>query len=116
ADTLFFLDSGQKRILALNIEKKQPTILPIGEYPDIRAIVADEKYLYFLAQGLFRFTLSGTDVASIVENADDVINSGNSLGVFGSYVYVLNKEKNNIYRYTTNDDQLDSKPAAWIQP
>jgi hypothetical protein len=116
ADTLFFLDSGQRRILALNIERKQPTILPIGEYPDIRAVIADDKYLYFLAQGLFRFTLSGTDVANIVENADDIINSSQSLGVFGSYVYVLNKPQNNIFRYTTNDDQLDSKPTAWIQP
>ncbi len=115
-DTLFFLDVGQKKVLALNIEKKQPTLLPIGEYPDIRAIVADEKYVYFLAKGLFRFTLSGTEVAGLVENEDDIINTSQSLAVFGNYVYVLNKEHNNIFRYATNDDQLNSKPTAWIQP
>jgi hypothetical protein len=114
-ETLFFLDSGQRKILALNIERKQPTILPIGEYPDIRAIVADDRFLYFLGEGLFRFTLSGTEVATLVENADDTIRTGHSLGVFGSYVYVLNKTQNNIFRYTTNDDQLDGKPSAWVQ-
>ncbi|MBW7955220.1 hypothetical protein H3C66_00640 [Patescibacteria group bacterium] len=115
AETLFFLDSGQRRILALNIEKKQPTLLPIGEYPDIRALVANDEFLYFLGQGLFRFTLSGTEVASIVENSDDVITDGQSLGLFDKYLYVLNKTRNNIFRYDTEDDKLDSEPTAWIQ-
>jgi hypothetical protein len=78
-------------------------------------MIADDKFLYFLGQGLFRFTLSGTDVAKIVENPDATITGGQSLGVFGSYVYVLNKEQNNVFRYTTNDEQLDSKPVAWVQ-
>lgn len=115
-DTLFFLDSGQKKILALNIERKQPTILPIGEYPDIRALAANDEFLYFLGQGLFRFTLSGTEVASIVENSDDITNGGQSLGLFDKYLYVLNRDQNNIFRYDTEDDELDSKPAAWIKP
>lgn len=116
SDTLFFLDSGQKKILALNIERKQPTILPVGEYPDIRAMIADDEYLYFLGQGLFRFTLSGTEVATLVENSDDITSAGQSLGLFGKYLYVLNKEQNNIFRYDTEDDELDSKPVGWIQP
>lgn len=114
-DTLFFLDSGQKKILALNIEKKQPTLLPIGEYPDIRALSADDKYLYFLGEGLFRFTLSGTDVAKIVENPDDTIKTGQSLGLFDKYLYVLNKEQNNIFRYDSADDSLSGKPTGWVQ-
>lgn len=114
-DTLFFLDGGQRKVLALNIEKKQPTLLPIGEYPDLRAMAADNSYLYFLSQGLFRFTLSGTDVAKLVENPDDTITNGQSLGVYGSNVYVLNKEKNNIFRYATDDDQLNSTPSGWVQ-
>ncbi len=114
-DTLFFLDSGQKKILALNIERKQPTLLPIGEYPDIRALVADDQFLYFLGEGLFRFTLSGTDVASLVENPDDPIKTGQSLGLFDRYLYVLSKEQNNIFRYDTADNSLDGKPTAWIQ-
>jgi|GEM_PF-822498 len=114
-DTLFFLDSGQKKILALTIDKKQPTVLPIGDAAEIRAIIADEKYLYFLGQGLFRFTLSGTDVAKLVENPDDTLKNGSAVGIFGSYAYVLNKSQNNIFRYTTNDDQLNSKPVTWVQ-
>jgi len=114
-DTLFFLDSGQKKILALNIERKQPTLLPIGEYPDIRALVADDQFLYFLGEGLFRFTLSGTDVASLVENPDDPIKTGQTLGLFDRYLYVLSKEQNNIFRYDTADNSLDGKPTAWIQ-
>jgi hypothetical protein len=114
-DTLFFLDSGQRKILALNIEKKQPTLLSIGEFPEIRALVADERFVYFLGQGLFRFTLSGTEIAKLVKNTDETIASGQSIGVFGSYVYVMNKGQNNIFRYTVGEDQLDSKPAAWVQ-
>lgn len=114
-NTLFFLDSGQRRILALDIEKKQPTMLPVGEFPTITSMVADERYLYFLADGMFRFTLGSTDVATLVENEDETIISGNSLELFGSYVYVMNKSRNNIFRYTTNDDQLDSAAAPWVQ-
>lgn len=114
-NTLFFLDSGQRRILALDIEKKQPTMLPVGEFPSITSMVADERYLYFLADGMLRFALGSTDVATLVENEDETITSGNSLELFGSYVYVMNKSRNNIFRYTTNDDQLDSTPAAWVQ-
>jgi len=114
-DTLFFLDSGQKKILALNIEKKQSTLLPIGEYPDIRALSTDDKFLYFLGEGLFRFTLSGTDVAKIVENPDDTIKTGQSLGLFDKYLYVLNKEQNNIFRYDSGDDALSGKSTGWVQ-
>lgn len=114
-DTLFFLDSGQKKILALNIERKQPTILPIGEYPDIRSLSADDEFLYFLGEGLFRFTLSGTDVATLVENPDDTIKTGQYLGLFDKYLYVLNKDQNNIFRYDTDDDSVTSKPVSWVQ-
>ena len=114
-DTLFFLDSGQRKILALNIEKKQPTLLSIGEFPEIRALVADEQFVYFLGQGLFRFTLSGTEIAKLVKHTDETISTGQTVGVFGSYVYVMNKDQNNIFRYTAGDDQLDSKPTSWVQ-
>lgn len=114
-DTLFFLDSGQRKILALNIEKKQPTLLSIGEFPEIRALVADEQFVYFLGQGLFRFTLSGTEIAKLVKNTDETIANGQSVGVFGSYVYVMNKAQNNIFRYSAGDDQLDGKPTSWVQ-
>jgi len=114
-DTLFFLDSGQKKILALNIERKQPTILPIGEYPDIRSLSADDEFLYFLGEGLFRFTLSGTDVATLVENPDDTIKTGQYLGLFDKYLYVLNKDQNNIFRYDTDDDSVSGKPVSWVQ-
>lgn len=114
-DTLFFLDAGQKKILALNIEKKQPTLLPIGEYPDIRAVTADEKYLYFLGEGLFRFTLSGTDVATLVKDPDDTIKTGQMLGLFDRYLYVMNRTQNNIFRYDTSDEGDESKPVGWVQ-
>lgn len=114
-DTLFFLDAGQKKILALNIEKKQPTLLPIGEYPDIRAVTADEKYLYFLGEGLFRFTLSGTDVATLVKDPDDTIKTGQMLGLFDRYLYVMNRTQNNIFRYDTSEEGDESKPVGWVQ-
>lgn len=115
AETLFFLDTDQRKVLALNIERKQPTLLPIGDYPEIRALVADQSYLYFLSQGLYRFTLSGTEVASLVKNVDEVIRGGQSIGLFDRYLYVLNRERNNIFRYDTSDTQLESTPLAWIQ-
>lgn len=114
-DNLYFFDLEQKTLVTLNSTSKQASKYDISS-ADIRdAVVFEEDPLLLTSSGIGTLTL--TDEESEYE---EVIAEGDSnreaslLASFEPYVYVVNPEKRNIYRYAASDEGF-SDPIGWIQ-
>ncbi len=114
-ETMIFLDKGQKKILALNVARKQPTLLPTGDQEMLKDIAFNEKELFILSNGIFRFDLSSSELAKEVRAKEEANEAGEQLRLFDQFLYVLNKERRNIYRYTIDKDGKFSDPIGWLQ-
>jgi hypothetical protein len=114
-DTLLFLDSGQKKVLALDTKLKQVTPLPIGDVSEIKDASLGNTTLILLGSGLHKFTLGSNAPAVQLKGSDDANGNADSVVLFGQNVYVLNKEKKNIYRYALKEGDQVTDPVAWLQ-
>jgi hypothetical protein len=113
-DSLMFLDKGQKKVIALDANKKYQ-FLPIGDVPEIQDFAFDPKNMYLLGNGLYRFQLDANQAAAQVKTPEDALQGAQFIRTFGSYVYVLNKEKRNIFRYTPAENNTLSAAVGWIK-
>ncbi len=114
-DTLVFLDHGQKKSLGLSIPQKQATLLPIGELSNVRDLSLEEKQLYILGDDISVFTLDKSQAAEGLKVSPDRLQTSSQLIVFGNFLYVLNKEQRNIFRYTLDDKNEVTGPIGWVQ-
>jgi hypothetical protein len=114
-DTLVFLDQGQKKVLAVNADNKQYTSLPIGDFPELKDIDLEAKNLYLLGNGISEFNMSESQPAQQLKASDDQLQNAQFIRSFNQYIYVLNPEKRNIFRYAFTDKTTLSDAAGWIK-
>ncbi len=112
---MIFLDEGQKKMIALNVESKQQTSLPIGEYPFIKDFIFEGRRLWLLANGIYQYSLGSDQPAKQLKAEDDQNRDAEFIRVFGSYVYVLNKTKGNIYRYVPAEGDTLTDAVTWLR-
>lgn len=112
--TMFFLDREQKQIAILDIQTKKLNLIKL---PDLTAkdITASTDQLYLLGNGIYNLSLEPLNF----EGFEELKSEGDSdreailIKFFESYLYVLNPEKRNIYRYIVDSDDL-SEPIGWL--
>jgi hypothetical protein len=114
-DTLVFLDQGQKKVLAVNADNKQYTSLPIGDFSELKDIDLEAKNLYLLGNGISEFNMSESQPAQQLKASDDQLQNAQFIRSFNQYIYVLNPEKRNIFRYAFTDKTTLSDAAGWIK-
>jgi len=116
ANSLFFLDSGQKRVIGLDIDTKQTTLLPTDTLSQLQDFGLIGKTMYLLGGGISQLNLESQQPPTTLfpsggENAD-----ATQLRTYGTYVYLLNPVKHNIFRYAVLDQSTLSSPSAWVRP
>jgi len=123
--TLFFADSQQKQLLALNLPNNQLVNYSINEIDSIKSITVSNENLYILNSGIYQTTLdetqeNGNEQAKLkigplqlIKEEGDSDRGGILVGFYESYLYVFNPEKRNIYRYVVREDEL-SEPIGWL--
>ncbi|MFH2118211.1 MAG: hypothetical protein ABII10_00515 [Candidatus Paceibacterota bacterium] len=113
-NTLFTLDAAGQKIVTLDLDTKQTAQIPLENIGVARAIAVNGKIIYVLADGIHAYDLSGEtrDQTQLKEQGNSD-RAGNLLGFFATYLYVVNPEERNIYRYLKNTEGL-SDPIGWL--
>lgn len=113
----YFIDSEKKQAVALDVTTKQVAKQNLDSIGTVKAVTAgvDESKMFLLANGIFENSLTADAVPVNIKEEGDSNRGATLVGSFGSYVYVFNPEKRNIYRYIKGDDgDQYSDPIGWL--
>ncbi len=116
--TAYFADLENKKIIQLDLTKKQSSLLPIGAMNKLTDVSLSGQFLYLLGGGLSRWDTQQTEAtlqpAKTLKAEGDSDREGTLLGSFGSYLYVLNPAKRNIFRFAIDKQDKASEPIGWL--
>lgn len=111
---LFSLDAAGKKGVYVNLENKQATKFSIDEIEgEVKDVSLNDESVFLLGGGLHSFDIDDQDSYKQLKEEGDSDRGGIILETYGSYLYVLNPEKRNIYRYLLKDGEL-SEPIGWL--
>jgi len=113
-DNLIFIleNSGQEILKITPDQNKEKITLENNE--KIRDFTISENKLFVLSNGIKMLDLESNDkkFINIKEEGESDKDAGH-LSSFGPYLYLVNQNKRNIYRYYYNADKL-SDPIGWL--
>lgn len=109
-----FIDDEKKEALILNLQTKQVFKLDLSSLAPIRSIGAFQtSQIVVLANGVYTLDLKEGATPVVVKEEGDSNREGTLTASFGSFVYVFNPDKRNIYRYVQEGDTY-SDPVGWL--
>ena len=118
---MYILGNSGQEILKTNLNDSNKNIQSIKSENKIRDLSISEGNIYFLETGITMLQSSEipsgddfdlTNLEELKEEGDSDRN-GEFLNSFGPYLYLVNTDKRNIYRYYHNNDEL-SDPIGWL--
>lgn len=110
---LYILENNRREILKINLQSKENQILSIPEGKEVRSFAVSEGQLYFLADGLWRLDVSNPNQYEQLKSEGDSDRGVTLMAAYGPYLYLVNVERRNIYRFYYNDGQL-SEAIGWL--
>lgn len=108
-----FLDSGKKQIIVLNLANKQIQQFDLSDEGDLVDLELTDSTITVLGKGVLSKNLEDKE-----SSFKEIIAEGDSnreatlIEGFATYVYLLNPDKRNIYRYSKQEDGY-SDPIGW---
>jgi len=108
-----FLDKERQQVIVLNLENKQHQTYNYDQLDQLRDFKLMDEELFLLSQGVHRAELAGEAEAEEVIAEGDSNRAGTHLAAYVTYIYVLNPEKREIYRYAEREDGY-SEPIGWV--
>ncbi len=108
-----FVDAEKKRVVVLDLASKKVQLFVLTDLGQIQATTVGSNSLYALSDGLWELEFSDDATPQEIKESGDSNRAGSLLGSFGSYLYVLNPEKRNVFRYSQTADGV-SDPIGWI--
>ncbi len=129
-NNLYVLDQEKQQVINLHLETQETQIIDLNSEVSAVDLAAAENELYILGQGIYYYSPGQTSSAESeaedsttnqiqegslvqIKEPGDSDRAAVSLDGFSSYLYVLNPEKRNIYRYLIDDQEL-SEPIGWL--
>ena len=113
--TAVFVDAALQQLLVLNLDTKQVTVVKHSQLSKTKSIVEQSpSTVTILAGGLYQINLSQPDTITEIKAEGDSNRDAKLLGSFGTYVYVLNPVKRNMYRYSLQNGSY-SDPIGWLR-
>jgi len=109
---IFILENSGQEILRIKSDGNQEKI-SLQDRATIRDFTVTENKLFVLSSGLKMLDLQKNQGFVSIKEEGESDKNGELLSSFGPYLYLLNREKRNIYRYYYNQDQL-SEPIGWL--
>lgn len=118
----YFLDQERKQFVALDLTKKQSSVLPLGTLGNVVDFAPTASYLYLLGNGIERWALGeGQKSLESLKTSGDSDKEATLLRSYSSYLYVFNPNKRNVFRYTLGSGSTKatasakiSDPIGWI--
>ncbi len=112
-DNIFVLESNNQEILKINADRSQEKIA-LANTSKLQDFTISDNKLFILSNGLQMLDLLAKERGfSTIKQTGESDREANQLESFGPYLYLINKNKRNIYRYYYHNDQL-SEPIGWL--
>lgn len=108
-----FLDAGKKKIITLNLENKQIQQLDLENVENLVDLELTSTTATVLGQGVLTKDLNDDQKFTEIIAEGDSNRAATLIEGFASYIYLLNPEKRNIYRYSEQKDGY-SDPIGWV--
>ncbi len=109
----FILENNGQEILQITADQKKEKIT-LDNKAQIRDFSVSENKLFVLSNGLKMLDLKGDkQTFTEIKPEGESDKTAEHLSSFGPYLYLLNKDKRNVYRYYYNNDKL-SDPIGWL--
>jgi hypothetical protein len=108
-----FVDRDKKQAAVLNLQTKQLTLVSLAAVGQVQSVVIQGNRLFVLGDGVFTIPIATDAQAETSIPSGESNAKGTLLGAYESYIYVLNPEKRNIYRYLKQSEGY-SQPVGWL--
>lgn len=113
--TAWLVDTGKRQALVLDLERKQAQLFDLTKMAGVVDVAIDGDTVWLLGDGLWRTKLTDPKELTQVKPAGESNQAGTHIAAYNSFVYVVNPEKRNIYRYAKVSDTEYSDPIGWLQ-
>ncbi len=109
-----FLDAGQKKAIALDLKNKQVQQFDLNDIDQLTDLELIDSTMAILGGGVLMKNLENNEAefAEVIAEGDSNRNA-TLIESFATYIYILNPEKRNIYRYAKQPNGY-SKPIGWV--
>jgi len=114
ADKLVILDKRQKTLYALSLDKKSLDKNTDPVIGDSRLIGIYEDKTYFFVDGKGIFQIEGDKPKKVIDNDSDW-NKPEALILYNGNIYLLDKGKDEIYKYLSGDNAF-LKKSSYFKP
>ena len=114
--TLVLYDKDMKQLLFLDHDTKRVSVRDFSEQAVLNGAVLQNDSVFILVDGIYSFSanLDSETKLEEVKKAGDSNKNAILLDAYDRYVYVVNPEKRNIYRYAQTEDGY-SDPVGWMK-
>lgn len=113
-DNALFIDTEKKQTIGLNLQTKAVFESDLSSLAPIKSLAPfQDTQTVLLADGLYSLDLVDGAQAVKLKEEGDSNRDATLIASFGSYVYVFNPDKRNIYRYIKQEDGY-SDPVGWL--
>lgn len=114
--TLVLYDKDMKQLLLLDHDSKRVSVRDFSEQPTLNGAVLQNNSVFILVDGVYSLSadLDSETKLTEVKKAGDSNKNAILLDAYDRYVYVVNSEKRNIYRYAQTEDGY-SDPVGWMK-
>ena len=113
---LALFDTELKQVLLLNYDTKQVSIRDFSDRETLDAVTLLNDTAFILGEGIYKFAVD-LDSVTLLEEVRELGDSNRNatlLDAYDRFVYVINPEKRNIYRYSQTEDGY-SEPVGWMK-
>lgn len=112
-EQIFILENSGQEILKITADQNKEKIA-LTNNEIIKDFTISENKLFVLSNGIQMLNLEKNDrTFEQIKSEGESDKNAEHLSSFGPYLYLVNKDKRNIYRYYYNADKL-SDPIGWL--
>jgi len=110
---LVLLDSEKKQVVLLDTTSKKVKVVDFSKFDTVRGLGSNEDGVFVLANGIQEFGLDNQEIDE-VRTLGDSNRDTTLISAYDRFIYVVNPEKRNIYRYSKEEDGY-SDPIGWMK-
>jgi len=111
---MFIVDQAEQQGMIFNQQTGENSLVDLSALGQLKSLtLRDENTAVLLADGISELTLeAGATPREVIAQGDSNRNA-TLVGTFGTFIYALNPEKRNIYRYSQGSEGY-SAPIGWL--
>ncbi len=115
-NNLYSADSKQKSVYIIGVKDKTVTTVTDLDAPitslGISAVTSDNSIAYFNGTSVFELDVSANQLKNLSLTTTAVLNDFTAADAYGGRLYIINKTKNQIYRFAKSNGSYGA-PVVW---